>query len=661
MAKKKIVIETKYSVKGADGVEDAYEGIADSANDAAGATEKVNEGLKDTGSASDGAKKGLGGVLDGFKAIVMNPIGLVLTALVGAFLFVKEAIAGSEEASNALSKGFAFLGGLIQPLKDGIVSGFLLISDAVKEPGKAWDSFVTGFETSVNYVKNNILAPYLSGWKLLGLGVIKQITNMRLAWNEFTGDIEESDELQTKLDEINESIDANTKIITDAAKTIKEDVVGAYEAVVESVDAYVVSATKAANVASALVQREQDLLKVRREQEVQNAKSLAQLEVLKNIRDDESQSLEDRINANNELAVIEKNRINAAMSLAQAELKLTRDTIAAKGASSELLDAEKEKEIELAELRGENAGIQNEQITNAVGLKKEAFEKEAALIDQQIEFNAVLEEDAVKLADAVVKAQEDKLLKLQELGLQENQIFRDTQNALALSQQEAIKARQEADAVAQEKRDEQVQKDKEATQKEFDDKVANADALIGLADQLSSTIADIKLTSIDEDQAALDSALESGLISEEEYNKETEKLAKEAAKVQRNATLIQLAVDTASAISSLVASSTANPLNSVTFGAAGIIQFAAGLVGITANMASAAALLKAPAPSVGSAAGGSTQAPSTQQTAPDLGFEGRSAGAEQFGSQIIKAYVTESDITTSQTNATNIQQLSQIG
>ena len=464
MAKKKIVIETKYSVKGADGVEDAYEGIADSANDAAGATEKVNEGLKDTGSASDGAKKGLGGVLDGFKAIVMNPIGLVLTALVGAFLFVKEAIAGSEEASNALSKGFAFLGGLIQPLKDGIVSGFLLISDAVKEPGKAWDSFVTGFETSVNYVKNNILAPYLSGWKLLGLGVIKQITNMRLAWNEFTGDIEESDELQTKLDEINESIDANTKIITDAAKTIKEDVVGAYEAVVESVDAYVVSATKAANVASALVQREQDLLKVRREQEVQNAKSLAQLEVLKNIRDDESQSLEDRINANNELAVIEKNRINAAMSLAQAELKLTRDTIAAKGASSELLDAEKEKEIELAELRGENAGIQNEQITNAVGLKKEAFEKEAALIDQQIEFNAVLEEDAVKLADAVVKAQEDKLLKLQELGLQENQIFRDTQNALALSQQEAIKARQEADAVAQEKRDEQVQKDKEATQ-----------------------------------------------------------------------------------------------------------------------------------------------------------------------------------------------------
>ena len=658
--KKKIVIETKYTAKGADKVEDAYEGIGESAEKAAGSVDKTNTAMEGTGKASEGAKKGLGGVLDGFKAIVMNPIGLVLTALVGAFLFIKDAISESEEASNALSQGFAFLGGIIQPLKDLVVGSFMAIVSAIKEPGKAWDSFVTGFENSVNYVNDNILQPYLSTWKLLGLGVIKQITNMRLAWNEFTGDVEESDELQTKLDGINEAIADNQKVITDAANTIKEDVKGAYEAVVETVSEYVVVATKAANVAVELEKREQNLLKVRREQEVQNANSLANLEILKNIRDDESQSLEDRIKANNELAIVEKARIDAAISLAQAELQLTRDIIKVKGSSTELLDAEKDKEIELAELRGENAGIQNEQITNAVGLKKEAFEKEVALIDQKRELDAILEEDAVKLADAVVKAEEDKLIKLQELGLQENQIFRDTQNALALSQQEAIKARQDADAQAAIKKKEQDQLD--AEKKVFDDKVANADALIDLADQLSNTISDIKMTSINQEQSALDSALENGLISEEEYNKETERLAKEAATVQRNATLIKLAVDTASAISSLVASSTANPLNSATFGTAGIIQFAAGMVGIAANMATASALLKAPAPNVGSGSGGgSSQAPNTKQTQPNLGFDGQSAGSEQFGAQVIKAYVTESDITTSQTNASNIQELSQIG
>jgi len=64
-------------------------------------------------------------------------------------------------------------------------------------------------------------------------------------------------------------------------------------------------------------------------------------------------------------------------------------------------------------------------------------------------------------------------------------------------------------------------------------------------------------------------------------------------KLMKGIALTQIAVDTAKAISSTVASSTANPLNAVTFGAAGAAQFAAMLLEITANMASAYALLKA--------------------------------------------------------------------
>ena len=665
MAKKKIVIETKYTAKGADDVEDAYEGIADSANDAAKATEKVNDNMKETKTATALAESGLGGVLNSFKLLATNPILLVLTALVGAFLFVKDALAESEEASNALSKGFAFLGGLIQPLKDGIVGGFMAIVDAVKEPGKAWDAFVTGFETSVNYVKNNILAPYLSVWKLLGLGVLKQITTMRLAWNEFTGDVEESDELQTKLDEINDSIDANVKVIKDAAVTIATDVVDAYETVVESVGDYVEATGKAADASLALKTREQELLAVRRAQEVQNAQSLAKIEKLKQLRDDESLSFAERIKANEEIARVETARVNAAISLVEDEIQLNKDLQKLKGSSPDLLDAAVEKEKELAELRGENAGIETEQIVNANGLKRDAFQQEVDRVDRQLELSSVLEEDAVKLAQAKIKAEEDKIAELIRLGIVEKGIVDGQNHALLLAQQELIKAEQDATKEAADKKAEQDAKDKEdaetAAKEVLDKKIENADALISLADDLANAISSTKLDAIDSEQAALDLSLENGLISEEEYNKETEKLAKEAAKVQRNATLIQLAVDTASAISSLVASSTANPLNSVTFGAAGIAQFAAGLIGVTANIASAAALLKAPAPSVGGGASGGASAPTTAQTAPDLGFEGRSAGSEQFGAQVIQAFVTETDITTSQNNANQIQQLSQIG
>ena len=633
MAKKKIVIETKYQVKGASEVGNAYEEIGGSAESAAGSTEKVNESIEDTGKASEGAKSGLGGLLDGFKAIVMNPIGLVLVALVGAIKFVSEALSGSEGASNKLAQGFAYLGGFIQPLKDGVVSAFGFIVDAIKKPGEAFDSMINGIETAVNYWRDNILAPYLSAWKLLGLGVFKQITKIRLAWNNLTGDVEESKELETKLKEIEDNITENQKVITDAANTIKNDVVDAVESVVEGVSEYVKAADILGDKLSALVKEEQRLVNVRREQELQNARSLADIEKLKVIRDDEAQSLQDRIKANEEIGIIEKARVTAAIALAEAELSTTRRNMALKGRSTELLDLEKDKLIEIQELRSENAGIENEQVVNNTALRKEQFDKEVQLIDAKRDLNAVLEEDAVKLIDAVIKAEEDKLIKLRELGLEENQIYRDIQGSLALSRQEAIKVRLDAE------------KEAAGIKSKLDKE--NADKTVKLATETAKQRADVE-RELGSQLKNFSSSLVEALGAD----------SKKGAAIQKATALAEIAVDTARAISSLVAASSANPLNAVTAGGAGAVQFTSGLLQIGSNIASAYALLKAPTPQVSDASGSS---PSTQQTAPDLGFEGRSSGSENFGAQVIRAYVTESDITTSQSTASNIQELSQIG
>ena len=76
-----------------------------------------------------------------------------------------------------------------------------------------------------------------------------------------------------------------------------------------------------------------------------------------------------------------------------------------------------------------------------------------------------------------------------------------------------------------------------------------------------------------------------------------------AAAFQKVATLAKIAFDTAAAISSLVAFSESNPANAVTFGAAGIAQFVAGLARILANVGQARKILSS-APAVKQKASG---------------------------------------------------------
>ncbi len=77
-----------------------------------------------------------------------------------------------------------------------------------------------------------------------------------------------------------------------------------------------------------------------------------------------------------------------------------------------------------------------------------------------------------------------------------------------------------------------------------------------------------------------------------------------AAKLNKAAALFQLGVDTAKAISALVAAANSNPLNGVTAGGAGIAQYVAGAIQIATNMAKAKQILSNPAGASGVGGGG---------------------------------------------------------
>jgi len=131
--------------------------------------------------------------------------------------------------------------------------------------------------------------------------------------------------------------------------------------------------------------------------------------------------------------------------------------------------------------------------------------------------------------------------------------------------------------------------------------------------------------------------------------------------------LAQIGIDTAQAISALVKNSEQNPLNSLTFGSAGLTQFLAGMVRITANIANAKRLLSSKVASVPSPVMPSMPRPSI----PNVGMNAplsptmatttlNQAQVNQIGNVAARAYVVESDISGNQERVIRLNRAARI-
>lgn len=127
---------------------------------------------------------------------------------------------------------------------------------------------------------------------------------------------------------------------------------------------------------------------------------------------------------------------------------------------------------------------------------------------------------------------------------------------------------------------------------------------------------------------------------------------KKLANIQKAATLVQIGIDTASAISSLTKDSEGNPLNAATMGLAGVAQFASGIVRITANIAKAKQLLSSPdgggSISSGSGGGGSASfspiaALNQSQPQTQLGGNNNNGGSNA-APVVIQNHISETEI-----------------
>lgn len=160
-----------------------------------------------------------------------------------------------------------------------------------------------------------------------------------------------------------------------------------------------------------------------------NKELIQQEEALKNIRDNEFNSTEERIAANEKAAALEKQRLATIEGLQLREVQRLQKLIELKGgeakATNDQLRELREAELALADVREESIGRENEFITNRFGLQKEAEEKIKAARDKAAEEEKARLQNLLEFERNITKLrQENYLATIQDTYLKESQQLR---------------------------------------------------------------------------------------------------------------------------------------------------------------------------------------------------------------------------------------------
>lgn len=505
----KAVKETDKLKKSVEETNDQFKSISKNAKE----FEKDVEGMKTDRLSS--IKGHLGGAVQGFKslkvAIISSGIGAIILGIVGAFKFLQEAIGRSEKASESFGKIMAkvtgFFNGLIAvvtPVIELFAEGLV---NAIEKPKKTWSSFVETLSRGWQFVKNQVVDRFVARWDILSGVFQKGVLKMRIAWNEFTGDSKEADQLKTELEEVNNKVEEAIETINKRNQEIIDGFNSAVSSVKEFGKEAVENYNKASEASERLANSERRLVKNRIAMEKQQLTSLRLAEEQRQIRDDISRSIEDRIQANAKLGQILDNQLKRELSLAQQQLSLAKLEQQASGDTIENLERVGEAELKILEIRERITGQRSEQLVNEQALIKEREDlaNEQAKIEEEKQIEEIEKEKKFQLEKLKqVKAVIDEFNRAEEEAqaeteVQKLELQRERQLARLALIQEGLNAESEAYKLAEEQRknfilasDKAIQeaKDKDAKQEILREKLLQQQK-IGIVGQTFGQLAQI--------------------------------------------------------------------------------------------------------------------------------------------------------------------------
>jgi hypothetical protein len=423
------------------------------------AQNKLGKALTDSRSATKNLDKATGGLLTRLKLLATNPIVLVITALVGAFQLLRKALASSEEGQNKLQKALSVIGSIFNNLLD-VVSVFAnVLFDAITKPGEAWDSFVATIRSGYEFIKGQIIDRFIANFNILSGVFQKGVLLMRIAWNNFTGDSEEAQQLTEELDAVNKKIEDSVKLI----KKRNQEIVDVFVDAKDAVTGFIEELEREARIAAQIADMRAQADRVQRDLIVQRAEAdRRRFDLLEKAADRENFTAEQRVKF-----LREAGRVN--QEITDREIERARLLLIAKQQENALANSTKEDLEEEAKLKAELINLETRRIkaqrtitSQIVTALREARAEEAASLKEkeqlrQRDFDAEIELEELRIER--LKQQGEQTLEI-ELDLLNRKMEAELANEELLeSEKDLIRAR--FAIMAEERRDEELEKELE--------------------------------------------------------------------------------------------------------------------------------------------------------------------------------------------------------
>ncbi len=594
--------------------------------------DKLTESVDDLGKAQKDTAKETKSIGGNFKAMGIAKITAGVGLLTKFFGSLWEQMQKNTQIADTVNTVFNSIGVAFKMVTDTLINVYNRVSQSTE-----------GFDALGRVVVNllNIgITPLKLGFQAIKLG----IQSAMLAWEKsFLGgkgkDIERIKELQANIDETKNKIketanaawESGKEIVSDFGEAIGEVsnianvVVEEFEKTFEGVT---VKSILKQGQAITQTKKNYELLALEQQRLIEQYDREA--EVQRQIRDDVRLSIDERIQANNELATVLEKQSDAEKAAIQAQIDSLTTLNELEGQTPERMQELFGLKTEMLAIDAKIVGWQSEQKTNEASLQDErvANMKELSAIGR-----SELEQRFLDLENA---AAEQRLLA--ERTIQDETLLAET--LLAIDQDLADKRKAIDDEVAL-KRQENLNLALQQTVQ------AGTDIL--------GSMSSIAQTNEAKQKKSLDKQLKEGTISQEKYDKNIKKIEEQALKRKKKLAILDILISTAQGVAGAIKGAMVMPfpLN--------IAALATGVASVLAGIASAKAVL-AEVPggddggdvAVDTGGGGGEGGSDPSQIGGDLVPNMENVDQPTLGGEpsTVQAYVVENDIS----NAQSLQQ-----
>lgn len=387
------------------------------------ATKSINnieKGVEDT-------EKSTKSLADGFKGVGLAIKAMGIGLIIGALSTLKEVFMGNQKVADTFATIMGTVSNVFSQVTNVIVS-------VVEKVGNATNGF-EGLKKTIG----GLLTLSLTPLKAAFYGIKLTIDEVRLAWEESIFGDGDPKTIKKLTERINETKTSLKEVGTDAVAAGKQVANNIGKAVTE-VGAVVQGSVDGISKISVAGAYEQAKANV----QLQNTAKLAeanqarlveqydrQAEKLRQVRDEERNSVEDRIKANNDLNKVLKSQEQAMLAQADAQIAAAQSTLAQNNSIENqvaVTNALANREGVLAQIEG----LRSEQKANDLALNKELIdltktkqEAETQLAINEANFNA----ERIKNEEAQLIAKKNALEQNKIIELERLQNIIDSTNA----------------------------------------------------------------------------------------------------------------------------------------------------------------------------------------------------------------------------------------